>query len=100
MEIKEYAIYQLPNGRELIAQRREGAMILSKLSVGDDASEFELNSEGRLIFNGRLTGWDMSDLVETGRVATPDKLNVLSESVQTLDQQKQIETMSVRKIDQ
>jgi hypothetical protein len=72
MDFKEGAIYQLPNGRELIAHStRESKPVLYNLSASD-AGMYELNSEGRLLFNGQLTAWEVGDLLETGRNASPD----------------------------
>lgn len=86
MDLKDRAIYQLPNGRELIAQVSDGEVVFSNLSADDDR-EYQLNSEGRLIFDGQLTAWDTNDLVETGRVATRETAQVLAEAAQTFDEQ-------------
>jgi hypothetical protein len=80
MDLKERAIYQLPNGRELVAQLNgEGKAILQNVSASDP-DKYELNDEGRLLFNGQLTAWGVNDLVDTGRVASPDMTAVLHES--------------------
>jgi hypothetical protein len=40
--------------------------------------QYEINDEGRLICDGRLTAWDVSNLIDTGRsvgverAATPE----------------------------
>lgn len=72
MDFKEGAIYQLPNGRELIAHpTRENKAVLYNLSASD-AGTYELNPEGRLLFNGQMTAWEEGDLLNTGRNASPD----------------------------
>ena len=80
MDLKERAIYQLPNGRELVAQlTATGKAILQKVSASDP-DEYELNEEGRLILNGQLTAWAVDDLIDTGRTASPHMAGVLQES--------------------
>lgn len=81
MNLKDRAIYQLPNGRELIAKVSDGEVVFSNLSADDDR-EYQLNSEGRLMFDGQITAWDTSDLMETGRVAAPDTVQVLAEATE------------------
>lgn len=69
MTLKDQGIYRLPNGRELVARLiAEQQTILYNLSAADP-SAYELNPEGRLLFNGRLTAWAINDLRDTGRVA-------------------------------
>ena len=77
MELKERAIYQLPNGREVFARRaRDGKRVLYNLSASEPG-EYELTSDGRLVFNGRMTAWELDDLTETGREAPADVTAVL-----------------------
>jgi hypothetical protein len=72
MTFKERAIYQLPNGRQLVACMTCGdETVLYTLSTSE-SRRYELNSQGRLLFDGRLTAWGIGDLLETGRVATPE----------------------------
>jgi hypothetical protein len=72
MSFKEGAIYQLPNGRELVVLVTQGdGVILCNLSASVPG-QYELTPEGRLLFLGKLTAWEMKDLHETGRVASPD----------------------------
>ncbi len=72
MDFKEGAIYQLPNGRELVAHSTRGnKAILCHLSASE-AGTYELNGDGRLLFNGQLTAWEVGDLLETGRNASLD----------------------------
>lgn len=75
MNLKDGAIYRLPNGRELVACLTcDNETLLLSVSVSehglyDDHSLYELNSEGRLLVDDRLTAWQIDDLLETGRVA-------------------------------
>lgn len=83
MDLKESAIYQLPNGRELVAQLSPaGTAILQKVSASDP-DQYELNEEGRLLLNGQLTAWAVDDLIDTGRTASPHMTGVLHESLLT-----------------
>jgi hypothetical protein len=72
MDLKERSIYQLPSGRELVARLNcENKVVLYNLSASEPG-EYELNAEGRLLFNGNLTAWEMADLLDTGRTASHD----------------------------
>ena len=72
MRFKERAIYQLPNGRELFALvSRKSKPTLYALSASYNG-EYELNEDGRLLVNGKLTAWGVDDLIDTGRTASPD----------------------------
>ena len=83
MTFKERAIYQLPNGRELVACRsQEDRTVLYTLSASE-SSRYELNSAGRLLVDGRLTAWEIGDLLETGRMATPEVTSQLLERAST-----------------
>jgi hypothetical protein len=79
MNLRDRAIYQLPNGRELIAcvtsDRR--VVLLGSASV---SIRYELNSDGRLLVDGQLTAWQIDDLVDTGRVAEREMTKALVES--------------------
>lgn len=71
MNLKERAIYQLPNGRELFARvTDEDRAALYNLSASE-SGEYTVDPEGRLLFNGQLTAWDIHDLSDTGRTAKP-----------------------------
>ena len=71
MYLKERAIYQLPNGRELFARVADAEKpALYNLSASE-SGEYTVDPEGRLLFNGQLTAWDIDDLSDTGRTATP-----------------------------
>ena len=80
MDLKERAIYQLPNGRELFARvANEAKAALYNLSASE-SGEYTVDSEGRLLFNGQLTAWEIDDLMDTGRTATPDLTAILAGS--------------------
>ena len=79
MNLKDCAIYQLPNGRELVAYMTcDNETVLFSLSASESGM-YELNSEGRLLFDGQWTAWQIDDLLETGRVAAPEMKSVLAE---------------------
>lgn len=66
MELRVGGIYCLPNGRELIVLgRRENGHVSYRLSAR--TNQYEISSEGRLICDGKLTAWDVSNLTDTGR---------------------------------
>ena len=72
MIFKERAIYQLPNGRELVARvTHDDGVVLYNLTASVPG-QYELNDEGRLLFLGKLTAWELKDLHETGREASAD----------------------------
>ena len=65
MALRVGGIYSLPNGRELIVlSKRENGKVSYRLSCG--TGEYEVSDEGRLICDGKLTAWDISDLIDTG----------------------------------
>ena len=76
MELRVGGIYRLPNGRELIVLgKRENGRVLYRLSCR--TGNYELSDDGRLICDGRLTAWDISNLNDTGRsvgVERPQRL--------------------------
>jgi hypothetical protein len=72
MSFKERAIYQLPNGRELVARATDGDRVVLYNLSASLPGKYELNREGRLLLHGELTAWETKDLLETGRVASPD----------------------------
>lgn len=66
MELRVGGIYCLPNGRELIVLgRRENGKVSYRLSAR--TNQYEISSDGRLICDGKLTAWDVSNLTDTGR---------------------------------
>jgi len=77
MDLKERAIYQLPNGRQLFARiTGERRVVLYNLSASE-TGQYELSPDGRLLFNGQMTAWEIADLLETGRVAPPEAINAV-----------------------
>jgi hypothetical protein len=66
MELRVGGVYRLPNGRELIALgSRKNGHVSYRLSSRD--GQYEISDDGRLICNGKLTAWDVSNLSDTGR---------------------------------
>ena len=66
MDLRVGGIYYLPNGRELIVLgRRENGRVSYRLSCR--TSNYEITDDGRLICDGKLTAWDVSNLSDTGR---------------------------------
>lgn len=65
MDLRVGGVYLLPNGRELIVLgKRENGRVSYRLS--GITSQYEVSDEGRLICDGKLTAWDISNLVDTG----------------------------------
>lgn len=58
------AVYQLPDGRELVAYTTCGDEILLLGINPSERGVFELDSEGRLLCDDELTDWNIDDLVE------------------------------------
>jgi hypothetical protein len=80
MNLKDRAIYQLPNGRELVACLTcDNKTLLFSVSASESGL-YELNSDGRLLCDGQLTAWQIDDLLETGRVAAPEMKSILADS--------------------
>lgn len=72
MTLREQGIYSLPNGSELVVNRKhERGPVLYQLRSWNrfETSEFEINEAGRLLTQGRLTAWDITNLKDTGRSA-------------------------------
>jgi len=70
MDLRERGIYRLPNGRELVALRKyENGKRTYTLCGWErfELTEYEINEYGRLIFQGKLTAWDVTCLSDTGR---------------------------------
>ena len=66
MELRVGGVYCLPNGRELIVLcNRQNGSVSYRLSCR--TSQYEISDEGRLICDGKLTAWDVSNLSDTGR---------------------------------
>lgn len=70
MTLRERGIYCLPNGRELVvvAQQGNGWFKLRGFERFEH-SEYEVDSAGRLLTQGKLTAWDIENLTDTGRTA-------------------------------
>jgi hypothetical protein len=66
MDLRVGGIYCLPNGRELIVLcKRQNGHVSYRLSC--HTSQYEVSDEGRLVCDGKLTAWDVSNLNDTGR---------------------------------
>jgi hypothetical protein len=66
MELRVGGIYCLPNGRELIVLgKRQNGRVSYRLSCR--TGQCEVDDEGRLIYDGKPTAWDVSNLSDTGR---------------------------------
>ncbi len=66
MDLRVGGIYYLPNGRELIVLcKRQNGRVSYRLSCR--SGQYEINDEGRLVSDGKLTAWDVSNLTDTGR---------------------------------
>jgi len=65
-------IYCLPNGRELIVLgKRQNGRVSYRLSCG--SRQYEVSDGGRLICDGKLTAWDISNLYDTGQSVGHEK---------------------------
>jgi large exoprotein involved in heme utilization and adhesion len=73
MYLRNRGIYCLPNGRELVVIRSgDNGNTSYKLcsttsTTSPNGSGYEVSDDGRLICEGRLTAWDISNLSDTGR---------------------------------
>ena len=66
MDLRVGGVYCLPNGHELIVLcRRQNGQVSYRLS--SRTGQYEISTEGRLICDGKLTAWDSSNLIDTGR---------------------------------
>jgi hypothetical protein len=66
MDLRVGGIYCLPNGRELIVLcKRQNGKVSYRLS--GRTNQYEISDDGRLISDGKLTAWDVSNLSDTGR---------------------------------
>lgn len=80
MNLKDSAVYRLPNGRELVAYLTcDNETLLFNLN-DLESGMYELNYAGRLLFEGQLTAWQIDDLSETGRVAAAEVISMLAAS--------------------
>ena len=79
MDLRVGGIYSLPNGRELIVLgRRQNGRVSYRLSCR--MGQYEINDEGRLVCNGSLTAWDVSNLTDTGRSVGVERFNPASQA--------------------
>jgi hypothetical protein len=72
MVFRERGIYRLPNGRELIVLRNDedGSVLFGPVNSERVAmGEVLINKEGRLVYQGKLTAWDITNLTDTGRTS-------------------------------
>ncbi|HET8670070.1 MAG TPA: hypothetical protein VFM05_05420 [Candidatus Saccharimonadales bacterium] len=70
MILRERGIYCLPNGRELVVLRNEeeGSVLYGPVCCKPvEKGEFVVNEAGRLVCQGKVTAWDVSNLSDTGR---------------------------------
>jgi len=66
MDLRVGGVYCLPNGRELIVLcKRQNGKVSYGLSYR--TNQYEISADGRLICDGKLTAWDISNLIDTGR---------------------------------
>jgi len=72
MDLREKGIYCLPNGRELVVLEKgadENIVFILGGWEQFESSQYQVNNEGRILAHGRLTAWDVTDLLDTGRTA-------------------------------
>jgi hypothetical protein len=64
MNLKDGAVYQLPDGRELVGFTTcDNEVLLFSVSPSKPCV-YQPDSEGRLICDGKLTAWKIDDLLE------------------------------------
>jgi hypothetical protein len=79
MDLRVGGIYSLPNGRELIVLgKRQNGRVSYRLSCR--MGQYEISDEGRLICNGTLTAWDVSNLTDTGRSVGVERIDPASQA--------------------
>jgi hypothetical protein len=84
MSLRVGGIYCLPNGRELIVLcKRQNGHVSYRLSCR--TNKYEISDEGRLICDGKLTAWDVSNLSDTGRSVGVERSVRPPESTMDLD---------------
>jgi hypothetical protein len=81
MDLRERAVYKLPNGRELVARVIRGSKIVLYNLDSSDPRHYEVDERGRLLLNGRLTAWATDDLLELGRTVPPEVTALLFRSL-------------------
>ena len=80
MELRERAVYLLLNGRELVARVVRGSKTVLYNLDSSDPREYQVDEQGRLLLNGRLTAWAAEDLLEQARTARLDSDQVFPET--------------------
>jgi len=66
MRLRVGGVYCLHNGREVIVlDKRQNGRMSYRLSCR--TTQYEVSDDGRLSCDGRLTAWDVSNLIDTGR---------------------------------
>ena len=87
MDLRVGGVYCLPNGRELIVLgKRENGHVSYRLS--SRSGQYEINDEGRLIYEGSLTAWDVSNLCDTGRSVGSERAKPQRNTPSTSDLEK------------
>ena len=82
MDLRVGGVYCLPNGRELIVLgKRQNGHVSYRLSC--KGSQYEINDKGRLISDGKLTAWDVSNLYDTGRSVSMERFVKPQENTQS-----------------
>jgi hypothetical protein len=83
MRLRVGGVYCLPNGRELIVlcKRRDGRV---SYRLSSRTTQYETSDEGRLICDGKLTAWDVSNLIDTGRSVGVERTETPQESTRDL----------------
>ena len=77
----------MPNGRELVVLRSDeaGSVLYGQVCCKRfEMGEFVVNEAGRLVCQGKMTAWDISNLSDTGRTST-DILGPLNVSFPRLE---------------
>ena len=69
MNLRELGIYLLPNGRELVFTSDGDGKALYSLEASHNVGhlQYVLDENGRLLCERRLTAWDITNLLDTGR---------------------------------
>ena len=77
MDLRVGGVYCLPNGRELIVLcKRQNGSVSYRLSCR--MGQYEINDDGRLTCDGKLTAWDVSNLIDTGQSVGVERSTTLT----------------------
>jgi hypothetical protein len=74
--LRNFGIYRLPNGRELVAlEGLQGRHLLYTIHAWErsESPMYESGDNGRLYADGKLTAWDVENLIDTGRTISAPK---------------------------